>query len=166
LESLIQTTIINAPFGTIKISANEACVIDISVNSKDESESEAKDYDHLILAVNEMQQYLDGSLLNFSFPMAQDGTIFQQQCWDNLCTIPYGKTISYLQQAKNMNNPLGIRAIASSNGKNKIAIAIPCHRVIGTNGSLTGYAGGLEVKKWLLQHEARFSGALMQGELF
>ena len=94
---------------------------------------------------------------------AQRGTGFQQRVWNELLKIPYGKTISYRELAIRLGDEKCIRAAASANGQNNIAIAVPCHRVIGTDGSLTGYAGGLWRKKWLLDHEAKYSGRLSQG---
>jgi methylated-DNA-[protein]-cysteine S-methyltransferase len=90
--------------------------------------------------------------------MQQNGTTFQQKVWDLLNEIPFGKTISYQRLSIQFGDLKAIRAIASANGKNKLAILIPCHRVIGSNQSLTGYAGGLWRKKWLLQHELKYSG--------
>ncbi|MCK5677367.1 MAG: methylated-DNA--[protein]-cysteine S-methyltransferase, partial [Flavobacteriaceae bacterium] len=90
---------------------------------------------------------------SFDLKLNPQGTDFQQNVWNELQRIPYGKTTSYLDQSKKMGNVKAIRAIASANGKNPIWIIIPCHRVIGSDGSLTGYAGGLWRKKWLLEHE-------------
>jgi methylated-DNA-[protein]-cysteine S-methyltransferase len=112
----------------------------------------------LQLAVQQMEEYFAGSRHVFDFPIKQQGSGFQQEVWQCLLTINYGKTISYAQQSKLMNNPLAIRAIAAANGKNHLAIVVPCHRVIGSDGSLTGYASGVWRKKWLLEHEARASG--------
>ena len=109
-------------------------------------------------AIKQLDEYFAGDRKIFDFPVKQTGTDFQQMVWNQLTKIEYGKTISYLQQSKLMNNPLGIRAIASANGKNNLWVIVPCHRVIGSNGSLTGYAGGLWRKKWLLDHEARVLG--------
>jgi methylated-DNA-[protein]-cysteine S-methyltransferase len=113
----------------------------------------------LKLAVEQFDEYFAGKRLIFDLPLKQGGTTFQQGVWDELCRIDFGKTISYQQQqSKFMNNPLGIRAIASANGKNNLLIVVPCHRVIGTDGSLTGFGAGIWRKKWLLEHEARVLG--------
>jgi len=119
----------------------------------------------LQLAAQQLNEYFAGERKVFDFPIKQPGSSFQQEVWQCLLQIGYGKTISYLQQSKMMNNPLAIRAIASSNGRNDLAIIVPCHRVIGSDGSLTGYAGGLWRKKWLLEHEARVLG-IGQTKLF
>ncbi|MCL4162548.1 UNVERIFIED_CONTAM: hypothetical protein GTU68_000659 [Idotea baltica] len=113
----------------------------------------------------ELDEYFHGKRRLFSVPLCPLGTEFQQSVWNILQEIPYGATQSYMQQAKLLNNPKGIRAVASANGMNKIAIVIPCHRVIGGDGSLTGYAGGLHRKKWLLNHERQHSGIPVQQEL-
>jgi AraC family transcriptional regulator, regulatory protein of adaptative response / methylated-DNA-[protein]-cysteine methyltransferase len=108
---------------------------------------------HLEKLQTELQNYFEGKLKNFTVSLAPHGTEFQQRVWHLLQTIPYGTLQSYKQQSENLNQPLAIRAMAHANGQNPIAIIIPCHRVIGSNGKLTGYAGGLWRKKWLLEHE-------------
>jgi methylated-DNA-[protein]-cysteine S-methyltransferase len=109
-------------------------------------------------AVQQLDEYFAGERKVFDLPLKQNGSPFQQRVWDQLSKIEYGHTISYLQQSKFMNNPLGIRAIASANGKNHLIIVIPCHRVIGSDGSLTGFGCGIWRKKWLLEHESRVMG--------
>ena len=118
--------------------------------------------------IAQIQSYFDGVLREFPFMQnaAQTGTSFQQKVWNELLKIPYGKTISYRELAIRLGDEKSIRAAASANGQNNLAIAVPCHRVIGTDGSLTGYAGGLWRKKWLLDHEAKHSGKPSQGNLF
>jgi len=112
----------------------------------------------LEMAIRQLDEYFKGERMVFDLPLNQKGSGFQQQVWDQLSKIEYGKTISYLDQSKLMNNPLGIRAIASANGKNHLIIVVPCHRVIGSDGSLTGFGAGLWRKKWLLEHEAKVLG--------
>lgn len=119
----------------------------------------------LQVAMRQLDEYFSGTRTDFDLPINQPGTAFQQEVWKYLSTIPYGKTISYLQMSKQMGNPLAIRAIASANGKNNLWVVVPCHRVIGSDGSLTGYAGGLWRKQWLLEHEAKVMG-VGQGSLF
>lgn len=106
----------------------------------------------------ELTAYFDGRLRAFSTPLAPRGTPFQQAAWRALRDIPYGKTTSYSTQARAIGRPRAVRAVAQANGANPLAIVVPCHRVIGADGSLTGYGGGLERKRWLLQHEARHAG--------
>jgi methylated-DNA-[protein]-cysteine S-methyltransferase len=113
----------------------------------------------LSACMQQLDEYFAGQRQTFDFPINQKGTPFQQNVWKHLLTIPFGKTTSYLNLSKQIGNVKAIRAIASANGKNKLAIVVPCHRVIGSNMSLVGYAGGLWRKKWLLDHEAKhFSG--------
>lgn len=113
-------------------------------------------------AVKQLKEYFAKERSSFDLSLTPKGTDFQQKVWMELCTIPHGKTISYLAMAKQLGDPKVIRAAASANGKNPISIIIPCHRVIGSDGSLTGYAGGLHRKKWLLEHES----PVTQGSLF
>lgn len=107
----------------------------------------------------QIQQYFSGSLKNFSVPLDFVGTDFQQRVWRILQTIPYGKILSYAEQAAKLGNPKAVRAVAAANGRNKISIIVPCHRVIGSNGTLTGYAGGLSRKQFLLELES-YAGCL------
>jgi methylated-DNA-[protein]-cysteine S-methyltransferase len=113
-------------------------------------------------AVTQLEEYFKKQRIAFSLKLNPKGTDFQRKVWQELQTIPFGKTASYLDMAKNLGDPKVIRAAASANGKNPISIVIPCHRVIGSDGSLTGYAGGLHRKKWLLDHES----PVRQGSLF
>ncbi|MFT5573170.1 MAG: methylated-DNA-[protein]-cysteine S-methyltransferase [Cryomorphaceae bacterium] len=106
------------------------------------------------LAKCQMLEYFAGGLEEFDLPMEPEGTIFQKQVWRALSTIEYGETCSYSDIANIVKNPKAVRAVGSANGKNPLTIVVPCHRIIGTNGSLTGYASGLERKAWLLNHEA------------
>ena len=102
----------------------------------------------------ELDRYFAGRLRQFSTPVALNGTPFQNTVWQELLRTPYGETISYLQLAKRIRNPKAVRAVGLANGANPVAIIVPCHRVIGKDGSLTGYAYGLEMKRWLLSHES------------
>ena len=114
----------------------------------------------------ELDEYFAGSRKEFSVPLQPVGSDFQQRIWNGLGKISYGRVATYLQQAQVYGDEKAIRAVATANGMNGIAIMIPCHRVIGTNGSLTGYAGGLPAKRWLLDHERKHSGGQMQTSLF
>jgi AraC family transcriptional regulator, regulatory protein of adaptative response / methylated-DNA-[protein]-cysteine methyltransferase len=114
----------------------------------------------------ELKEYFDGQRKEFNIPLVTVGSDFQKSVWKELLNIKYGKTRTYNEQAISMNNPLLIRAVANANGMNRIAIIIPCHRVIGSDGSLTGYAGGLHRKKWLLDHEKKHSGLPVDQSLF
>lgn len=103
----------------------------------------------------QLNEYLAGSRQQFDVPLLMLGTDFQKQVWTALLALPYGKTASYQQQALSINNAKATRAVANANGANAIAVIIPCHRIIGSNGSLTGYAGGLKAKQYLLQLESQ-----------
>ncbi len=114
----------------------------------------------------QMSEYFSGQRKEFDLPLHLVGSDFQKSVWKGLLQIPYGETRSYKQQSIFLGNEKAIRAVAGANGENCIAIIIPCHRVIGENGSLTGYGGGLPNKKWLLEHERKHSGKSNQMEMF
>lgn len=116
-----------------------------------------KDTPLISSAKRQLDEYFQGKRKSFDLPLAPSGTQFQQKVWNALCTIPYGETRSYKEIAAQIQNPKGCRAVGMANNRNPIMIIIPCHRVIGSNGSLVGYAGGLDIKQWLLAHEKRFS---------
>jgi methylated-DNA-[protein]-cysteine S-methyltransferase len=145
------------PVGVTKITEEDNFIIAISVLDGD-FEITPAETPLLQKAIKQLDEYFAGERKVFDLPIKQHGSEFQQLVWAQLLKIEYGKTISYLQQSKLMDNPLAIRAIAATNGKNDLWVVVPCHRVIGSDGSLTGYAGGLWRKKWLLEHEARVSG--------
>ncbi len=104
-------------------------------------------------AREQLLQYFAGEIKTFELAISFDGTEFQQRTWNQLASIPYGKTWSYSDLAIRVGSPKAVRAVGSANGRNPIPIVLPCHRVIGSNGSLTGFGGGLPIKKWLLEHE-------------
>ncbi|MVN22920.1 methylated-DNA--[protein]-cysteine S-methyltransferase [Mucilaginibacter sp. HMF7410] len=153
-----------SPIGVVRIEETEGIISAISVLDE-ETELVGPQTEVTKLAGQQLHEYFAGKRSMFDFPYQQPGTPFQQQVWQELCKVEFGKTKSYLQLAEQFGNPLAIRAIASANGKNKLWIVVPCHRIIGKNGELTGYAGGLWRKKWLLQHEAIVAGKA-QTELF
>lgn len=109
--------------------------------------------DPLPAAAQQLKEYFSGARREFDLPLKMQGTEFQQRVWRELCTIPFGETRSYGQLAKRLGNPNGSRAVGLANGRNPIAVIVPCHRVIGADGSLTGFGGGLDRKEWLLSHE-------------
>ncbi|MCL4109080.1 UNVERIFIED_CONTAM: hypothetical protein GTU68_030992 [Idotea baltica] len=115
--------------------------------------------DHIKQAKRELQEYYAGSRQSFEMALHTPGTEFQNQVWQELTSIPFGSTRSYAEQAERIGNPKAVRAVGTANGMNRISIVVPCHRVIGSNGDLTGYGGGLERKRWLLEHEAKFREA-------
>lgn len=142
-------SILKSPIGEIIILADDSTVNEITFKEKEIHELQENTISRL--AAQQLQQYFEGTLTDFTFPIAQSGTDFQQGVWQNLLKIPYATTISYAKFAA--HQPLAIRAMAAANGKNNLAIVVPCHRVIGSDGKLVGYAGELWRKKWLLQHE-------------
>ncbi|MGG1661605.1 methylated-DNA--[protein]-cysteine S-methyltransferase [Brevibacillus sp. NRS-1366] len=104
----------------------------------------------------QLDDYFKGTRREFSFPVSMAGTSFQKTVWHTLTTIPFGQTASYSFLAKTIGNEKAVRAVGNANGKNRLSIVVPCHRIVGANGSLTGYAGGLWRKEWLLEHEKQF----------
>jgi AraC family transcriptional regulator of adaptative response/methylated-DNA-[protein]-cysteine methyltransferase len=113
----------------------------------------AGENEHIVQLKQELQEYFEGKRQTFDVKLYTPGSVFQQAVWDLLLQVPYGTTVSYMEQALKLNAPKAVRAVASANGHNRVCIVIPCHRVIGSDGNLTGYAGGLERKRWLLEHE-------------
>ena len=151
---------ISSPIGALHILSNGKKLVGLVFGNswaeyKKNLQNEVSDGDDRICQRTEKQlnEYFQGQRTAFDVPVELDGTAFQKQAWQSLMKIPYGKTISYGDQARQMRNPKAVRAVGGANGKNKICIIIPCHRVIGKDGSLTGFGGGIEIKKKLLQLE-------------
>ena len=147
----METAYIKTPLGIATIIGDENGISVISV--ADEGEISNAIPTVLQEAVTQLNSYFEVKTSDFNFKLNPKGTDFQKKVWNALLDIPYGKTRTYLEQSKFLGDVKAIRAVASANGKNPLWIVIPCHRVIGTDGSLTGYAGGLWRKKWLLEHE-------------
>lgn len=147
----MDTCFISSPLGITKIEGDENGIAIISVLSEGTISTTVPN--HLQEAALQLQEYFEGKRTEFTFKLNPKGTDFQQKVWQELRNIPFGKTISYMDLSKRLGDVKAIRAAASANGKNPLWIVVPCHRVIGTDGSLTGYAGGLWRKKWLLEHE-------------
>ena len=145
-------THLRTPLGIIKISGDKEGISEIKIIEKSQDASEEIP-DLLLPTVRQLNAYFDGNLKEFDLKLNPTGTDFQKKVWKLLSEIPFGKTISYLELSKRLGDVKAIRAVASANGKNPQWIVVPCHRVIGSDGSLTGYAGGLDCKKWLLEHE-------------
>jgi len=138
------------PLGLMEVSATETGVR--SIYFVDQVQS-AKSNKITIEVKRQLLEYFSGTRENFDLPLEPQGTDFQKRVWQALSNIEYGKACSYSDIANQINNPKGVRAVGLANGKNPLTIVVPCHRVIGANGSLTGYASGLERKAWLLRHE-------------
>jgi len=116
--------------------------------------------DQAFVAVRQqLLEYFSGGRAEFDLPLAPQGTNFQQRVWAELRRIPYGQTASYTEIAQRIGQPTAVRAVGMANGRNPISLIVPCHRVVGSDGSLTGYAGGLDAKRWLLRHEQSGFGA-------
>lgn len=148
----MEKAIINTPLGITEIQGDENGISKIYI--RDENvEITSKIPSKLKEAVLQLQEYFEGKRTHFTFLLHPSGTEFQKKVWQELLNIPFGKTCSYLELSKKLGDVKAIRAVAAANGKNPLWIVVPCHRVIGADGSLTGYAGGLWRKKWLLEHE-------------
>jgi methylated-DNA-[protein]-cysteine S-methyltransferase len=153
-----KTTYYQSPVGALKIVGTETYITEVSFCNDDTINPVSCNINSLLIECTEqLIQFFNGERKIFELPLAQAGTPFQQDVWNLLTQIPFGKTISYLQLAKQTGNPKTTRAVANANGKNNLAIIVPCHRVIGSDSTLTGYAGGLWRKKWLLEHEAKLT---------
>lgn len=157
---MIYHSYITSPIGPIEISGDDDFVSTVVFVKEAKADTE------LLPRVirdckQQLEEYFAGTRKEFSLKLSQAGTDFQRKVWTELCNIPYGKTISYLQLAKTLGDARSIRAVGTANGRNNLAIIVPCHRVIGSNGTLVGYAGGLDKKKWLLDFEASMTGQQM-----
>lgn len=141
--------IIDTPIGKMIASANEKAIVSLDFTDATE-ESTSSENPLLIRLETELHEYFEGKRRTFTLPLSPAGTMFQKGIWKTLCTIPYGETISYAAEAKIFGNPKAIRAVANANGRNPIAILIPCHRVIATGGRIGGYTGGVWRKEFLL----------------
>lgn len=151
----METCIIKSPLGFTKISGDEDGISAISILNSEEKVTDIIPIE-LEDCVHQLNEYFEGKRTQFDLAFNPEGTDFQKRVWDALQTIPYGKTCSYLELAQQLGDVKAIRAVANANGKNPLWIVVPCHRVIGSDGSLTGYAGGLYRKKWLLEHESPY----------
>jgi AraC family transcriptional regulator of adaptative response/methylated-DNA-[protein]-cysteine methyltransferase len=176
---MIKTVIIETPLGEMVAGATDEgiCLLEfidrrmLPTEYKDltrllKSTLEQGDNIHLKSLRKQLDKYFSGELKEFTIPLVTPGTDFQQAVWKELLEIPYGTTRSYQEQANVLRRSDSVRAVANANGMNRISIIIPCHRVIGSNGRLTGYGGGLKRKKWLLDHEKKYSGKAVDLLLF
>lgn len=151
----MQTCFIETPLGHAKIVGDNNGIASVSILDTEEELSEVIP-ESLLECVTQLKAYFKNERKTFNLKLNPEGTAFQKNVWNQLATIPYGKTLSYLQLSKQLGDVKAIRAVANANGKNPLWIIIPCHRVIGSDGSLTGYAGGLHRKQWLLNHESAY----------
>ena len=152
--------IFEAPFGVVTVVGSDLGIRFVMFDNDAHPKplerlriSETAIHDSVNNAITQLDEYFDGSRRNFDLPLDLQGTEFQVAAWNALAEIPYGHTASYGQQAASIGRPRAVRAIGGANGRNPVAIVLPCHRIVGADGSLTGFGGGIEVKKWLLDHE-------------
>ncbi|WP_394991412.1 methylated-DNA--[protein]-cysteine S-methyltransferase [Emticicia sp.] len=164
---MLYTKHYSSPVGILEISASDTSLTHVlfreALKKPSRQLEETSETSFVIEeCMKQFDAYFAGKLKNFDLPMLPQGTDFQQNVWEYLKTIPYGKTISYLEFSRRIGNEKAIRAVGTANGRNPITIILPCHRVIGTDGSLVGYGGDLWRKEWLLRHEG---GLPRQGQL-
>ncbi len=152
------TTYYHSPVGWLKLTGTGTCIRELLFLNVPPPAPATTDIPPLLLqCLDQLIEYFQGARKEFELPLDQIGTAYQQAVWNELIKIPFGKTISYLDLARRMGDINATRAVANANGRNNISIIVPCHRVIGADRSLTGYAGGLWRKKWLLDHEVRLT---------
>jgi methylated-DNA-[protein]-cysteine S-methyltransferase len=164
------TTSVDSPIGELTLTAVGGVLTGVHMNEQRHTPKLPagceRDDAGLAHVVAKLEAYFAGELVDFDLSISMQGTDFQRRVWAGLCDIPYGETISYGELARWVGNPKASRAVGLANGRNPLAIVVPCHRVIGANGSLTGYGGGLERKLWLLEHEATHRpGGVRQAQL-
>jgi methylated-DNA-[protein]-cysteine S-methyltransferase len=154
----IATTTIDSPVGPLTLTAREGSLSSLHMQDQRHAPARAPEWHSddgpFEDAVAQLHAYFAGELTDFHLPLAMDGTAFQRRVWSELREIPYGQTISYGELARRVGRPGAARAVGLANGRNPVGIIVPCHRVIGADGSMTGYGGGLARKVWLLEHEA------------
>lgn len=152
--------VISSPFGNIRISSREGCLSELRFTDE-ETDGEILDQ-ALLDTVQQLKEYFAGQRKSFDMPIGLGGTDFQRKVWLEVGSIPFGQTTTYMKISQKLGNPSAIRAVGAAIGANPILVVLPCHRVLGSDGSLTGYAGGLDRKKALLELE----GHAFQGSLF
>ena len=150
------TSYYSCPLGQLKLQCSDE-YLQAVLFMKEEQQGITDEHPLLEKCLLQLDEYFDGKRKEFELPLLQTGTDFQQKVWHELMNIPFGKTISYQEMSRRLGDPKVIRAAAAANGKNHVAIVVPCHRVIGSNRELVGYGGGLWRKKWLLEHENKIA---------
>jgi methylated-DNA-[protein]-cysteine S-methyltransferase len=154
---VITTTTMESPVGTLTLTAVDGRLTGLHMDGQRHAPTSSEDWerddDGLAAAVDQLEAYFAGSRETFDVPLDLQGTDFQRRVWAGLLEIPYGETMSYGELARRVARPGASRAVGLANGRNPVAIVVPCHRVIGADGTLTGYGGGLDRKVWLLDHE-------------
>ena len=161
IEMLSDPTLLTrvaTPIGTVTLTSNGRALTRLWLTDTDltEDSSVPSEEDAVLTAAREqLEAYFDARLQSFDLPLEPHGTEFQRCVWDSLKRIPFGETISYAELARRVARPKAVRAVGAANGRNPLMIIVPCHRVIGADGSLTGFGAGIERKRWLLDHETR-----------
>jgi len=152
--------LLDTPIGTLRLVSDGAALIGIEFEHR-YSTADGNNKSDAVLAAcaAQLNEYFAAQRRHFELPVAAQGTAFQRAVWDALADIPYGELRSYRDIARSIGNPAAVRAVGAANGRNPLPIVVPCHRVIGSNGSLTGFAGGVEIKKFLLQLESALPSA-------
>ncbi|MEK6373831.1 MAG: methylated-DNA--[protein]-cysteine S-methyltransferase [Acidobacteriota bacterium] len=151
-------TFVDTPIGALLVAGTAAAVHEIHFAGATPKNDWTRDDAALAGAAAQLRAYFAGALLQFDLTLAFAGTEFQKSVWNHLRAIPYGETTTYAAIARAIGRPDAVRAVGAANGANPIPVVVPCHRVIGSNGALTGFGGGIEVKRWLLDHEERVAG--------
>jgi methylated-DNA-[protein]-cysteine S-methyltransferase len=149
---------ISSPIGMLTLRSNGSALMQLLIARDEETTPETvpAEADPVLAAAREqLDAYFDSRLTEFDLPLEPRGTDFQRRVWDSLKAIPFGETISYAELARRIDQPKAVRAVGAANGRNPLMIIVPCHRVIGADGSLTGFGGGIDRKRWLLDHETR-----------
>ena len=158
MEKTVFYSRMKSPIGDLTLTSDGEALTGLYMREQKYRPQQAREWqrddDALAQVRAQLQAYFGGELREFNLRLAAEGSQFQKRVWQALCDIPYGETISYGELARRIGRPGGARAVGLANGRNPIAIVVPCHRVIGAGGSLTGYGGGLERKRWLLAHES------------
>jgi methylated-DNA-[protein]-cysteine S-methyltransferase len=165
MTNAIYQTRLATPFGEYLLTSNGQALMEVRLSSDPRSvvRSQTSLEDSVLEeAKRQLDAYFAGELELFDLPLAPQGTPYQRHVWQALCEIPFGVTISYAELARRIGRPTACRAVGAANGRNPIAIVIPCHRVIGSDKSLTGYRGGVEIKRWLIRHESTVAGRVEQ----
>ena len=153
----------DSPIGPLVVAAEDDAVVSLLLPKNGKPAHVVPEWHRAPARLREaraqLAAYFAGKLLAFDLDLAPRGTVFQRSVWNQLCLIPYGDTTSYIELARRLGNPNAMRAVGAANGANPIAIIVPCHRVIGHDGQLVGFGGGLPAKRWLLDHERHYAPA-------
>lgn len=154
MKSDFKSLLFRSPIGILEIKGNQTCIFEVHFTEVEKvTDSTDLPTEVILKCAHQLDEYFKGMRKTFNIPLKTIGTPFQKQVWDQLLNIPYGHTAAYSEIAEAVANPKAVRAVGGANHNNPISIIIPCHRIIGKDGSLTGYGGGLWRKEWLLVHE-------------